>query len=130
MWSTTKYSHERFCSNQYTWPTLLGQPEHWHEYSLYIFNYKRPRVTLRYHLIHSKVYDTMHLMMNSRCQAQEFHVMFKNGQKRNEGGLRSSICPLVSLSVNRWRHYKSYLQASYTQNQLSNAFPSPITLLI
>ena len=29
--------------------------------------------------------------------------MFKNGQKRNEGGLpgvRLSICPLVSLSVN------------------------------
>ena len=39
--------------------------------------------------------------------------MFKNGQKRNEGGLCSSICPLVSLSVNRWRHYISPLQASY-----------------
>ena len=45
--------------------------------------------------------------------------MFKNGQKRNEGGLRSSICPLVSLSVNRWRHYKSPIQASYTQNSLT-----------
>ena len=35
--------------------------------------------------------------------------MFKNGQKCNvkkiEGELRSSLCPLVSLSVNRMRHY-------------------------
>ena len=38
--------------------------------------------------------------------------MFKNGQKRKEGGLRSSICPLVSLSVNRWRHYKSPLESN------------------
>ena len=65
--------------------------------------------------------DTVHCLNSPSVKTYGFFRleesgMFKNGQKRKEGGLRSSICPLVSLSVNRWRHYKSPLQASYTQN--------------